>query len=172
MKKKELLLKRGKSQGLLPQLLSIGPDKPRPNTKLISNTYKFIDTLINNEKKYKALNDFLEKKHPNIKGIKNGEKIVKSDDFSKEIPKIISNLEDSFIYIQGPPGTGKTFQASNAIIELLKQNKKIAITGLSHKVIHNLLQRIEDMAKEKQFNFEGYKRGNWKMRILYLMENL
>ena len=159
-KKKELLLKRGKSQGLLPQLLSIGPDKPRPNTKLISNTYKFIDTLINNEKKYKALNDFLEKKHPNIKGIKNGEKIVKSDDFSKEIPKIISNLEDSFIYIQGPPGTGKTFQASNAIIELLKQNKKIAITGLSHKVIHNLLQKIEDMAKEKQFNFEGYKRGN------------
>ncbi len=159
-KKKELLLKRGKSQGILPQILSIGPDKPRPNTKLISNTYKFIDTLINNEKKYKALNDFLEKKHPNIKGIKNGEKIVKSDNFSKEIPKIISNLEDSFIYIQGPPGTGKTFQASNAIIELLKQNKKIAITGLSHKVIHNLLQRIEDMAKEKQFNFVGYKRGN------------
>jgi len=39
--------------------------------------------------------------------------------------------------------------------ELLKQNKKIGITGLSHKVIHNLLQRVEDMAKEKQFNFEG-----------------
>ncbi len=78
----------------------------------------------------------------------------------KKFQKFISNLEDSFIYIQGPPGTGKTFQASNAIIELLKQNKKIAITGLSHKVIHNLLQRIEDMAKEKQFNFEGYKRGN------------
>ena len=159
-KKKELLLKRGKSQGLLPQLLSIGPDKPRPNTKLISNTYKFIDALINNEKKYKALNDFLEKKHPNIKGIKTGEKIVKSDDFSKEIPKIISDLEDSYIYIQGPPGTGKTFQASNAIIELLKQNKKIAIAGLSHKVIHNLLQRVEDMAKEKKLKFDGYKRGN------------
>ncbi len=158
--KKEVLLKRGKSQGLLPKLLSIGPDKPRANTKLILNTYKFIDTLINNEKKYKALNDFLEKKHPNIKGIKTGEKIIKSNDFSKEIPKIISDLEDSYIYIQGPPGTGKTFQASNAIIELLKQNKKIAITGLSHKVIHNLLQRVEDMAKEKKFMFEGYKRGN------------
>ena len=40
-KKKEVLLKRGTSQGILPAILSIGPDKPRPNTKLISNTYKF-----------------------------------------------------------------------------------------------------------------------------------
>ena len=159
-KKKEVLLKRGTSQGILPKILSIGPNKPTPNTKLISNTYKFIDTLLKNEKKYEALNDFLEKKHPNIKGIKTGEKIIKSNEFNKEIPSIISNLNNSYIYIQGPPGTGKTFQASNAIIELLKQNKKIAITGLSHKVIHNLLQRVEDMAAEKQFKFNGFKKGN------------
>ena len=156
---------------MLPQLLSIGPDKPRPNTKLISNTYKFIDTLINNEKKYKALNDFLEKKHPNIKGIKNGDKIVKSDDFSKEIPKIISNLEDSFIYIQGPPGTGKTFQASNAIIELLKQNKKIAITGLSHKVIHNLFKELR-IWRQKQLKFNGLKKEILRTMTQYLMEKI
>ena len=143
----------------MPPILSIGPDKPRPNTKLISNTYKFIDTLIEKENKYNALRDFLDKKHPKIKGVKTGDKIISSEDFKTEIPKIISNLDNSYIYIQGPPGTGKTYQASNAIIELLKQNKKIGITGLSHKVIHNLLQRVEDMAKEKQFNFEGYKRG-------------
>ena len=158
-KKKEVLLKRGTASGILPSILSIGPDKPRPNTKLISNTYKFIDTLIEKENKYNALRDFLDKKHPKIKGVKTGDKIISSEDFKTEIPKIISNLDNSYIYIQGPPGTGKTYQASNAIIELLKQNKKIGITGLSHKVIHNLLQRVEDMAKEKQFNFEGYKRG-------------
>jgi len=158
-KKKEVLLKRGTASGILPSILSIGPDKPRPNTKLISNTYKFIDTLIDKEDKYNALRDFLDKKHPKIKGVKTGDKIISSEDFKTEIPKIISNLDNSYIYIQGPPGTGKTYQASNAIIQLLKQNKKIGITGLSHKVIHNLLQRVEDMAKEKQFNFEGYKRG-------------
>ena len=159
-KKKDILIKRGTSQGILPKILSIGPDKPRPNTKLVSNTYKFIDSLINKEKKYSSLIDFLEKKYPNITGIKTGEKIIQSNDFIKEIPKIISNLNNSYIYIQGPPGTGKTFQASNAIIELLKQKKKIAITGLSHKVIHNLLQKVEDMAKEKQLTIIGYKRGN------------
>ncbi len=159
-KKKDILIKRGTSQGILPKILSIGPDKPRPNTKLVSNTYKFIDSLINKEKKYSSLIDFLEKKYPNITGIKTGEKIIQSNDFIKEIPKIILNLNNSYIYIQGPPGTGKTFQASNAIIELLKQKKKIAITGLSHKVIHNLLQKVEDMAKEKQLTIIGYKRGN------------
>ena len=159
-KKKEVLLKRGTSQGILPPILSIGPNKPQGNDKLILNTYKFIDSLIDGDKKYKALNDFLEKKHPNIKGIKEGDKIIQNNEFDKEIPKIISNLNDSYIYIQGPPGTGKTFQAANAITELLKQNKKIAITGLSHKVIHNLLFRVEEMATEKQINFEGYKKGN------------
>ena len=158
-KKKEVLLKRGTASGMLPYMLSIGPDKPRPNTKLVSNTYKFIDTLIDKENKYAALRDFLDKKHPKIKGVKTGDKIISSEDFETEIPKIISNLDNSYIYIQGPPGTGKTYQASNAIIQLLKQNKKIGITGLSHKVIHNLLQRVEDMAKKKQFNFDGYKRG-------------
>ncbi len=70
---------------------------------------------------------FLEKKHPNIKDVKEGEKIIQNDEFDKEIPKIISNLNDSYIYIQGPPGTGKTYQAANAITELLKQIKKLLL---------------------------------------------
>ena len=159
-KKKEVLLKRGTSQGILPKILSVGPGISRGNNKLILNTYKFIDTLINKENKYNSLIDFLEKRFPNIEGVKTGEKIIQSNNFITEIPKIISNLNNSYIYIQGPPGSGKTFQASNAIIELLKQKKKIAITGLSHKVIHNLLQKVEDMAKEKQLKIIGYKRGN------------
>ena len=157
--KKEVLLRRGVASGILPEFLSIGPEKPRPNSKLISNTYKFIDSLLKKEKKYNALTSFLEKKIPEIDGIKSGDKIIKSDDFLKEIPKIISNLKNSYIYIQGPPGTGKTHQAANTIIELLKENKKIGITGLSHKVIHNLLERIEKLAIKKKFAFSGYKRG-------------
>ena len=159
-KKKEVLLKRGKRSGILPSLLSIGPEKPRDATNLIKNTYRFIDTLINQETTYQSLINFLEKKHPKIKGTKEGDKIISSEEFEKEIPKIISNLENSYLYIQGPPGTGKTYQAANAILELLKQNKKIAITGLSHKVIHNLLQRIEKIAVDEQFEFKGFKRGN------------
>ena len=61
--------------------------------------------------------------------------------------------------MQGPPGSGKTFQASNAIIELLKKNKKIAVTANSHKVIHTLLERVEKSASEQKYVFKGLKRG-------------
>ena len=160
--KKEIFLKRGNTRGKLPPILSVGPKKPQDSDNLILNIYRFIDSLLNKEKKYKALNDFLSKKIPDIKGIKSGNQIIKSSNFIEEIPKIISNLQDSYIYIQGPPGTGKTYHASNAILELLKQNKKIAITGLSHKVIHNLLERLESLALENNFKFEGFKKGNFE----------
>ena len=161
-KDKYVLLKRGTSQGLLPSILSIGPDKPTQSTKFVANTYSFIDSLIKDETKFSALKDILDKKHPKINGIKKGEKIISTNNFEKEIPKVISNLKDSYLYIQGPPGTGKTYQAANAIIELIKLKKKIAVTALSHKVIHNLLSKVEEMngCRAQPIEFEGYKKGN------------
>ena len=161
-KDKYVLLKRGTSQGLLPSILSIGPDKPTQSTKFVANTYSFIDSLIKDETKFSALKDILDKKHPKINGIKKGEKIISTNNFEKEIPKVISNLKDSYLYIQGPPGTGKTYQAANAIIELIKLKKKIAVTALSHKVIHNLLSKVEEMNRYRAqpIEFEGYKKGN------------
>ena len=157
-----VLLKRGTSQGLLPSILSIGPDKPTQSSKFVSNTYSFADSLIKNEKKYSALKNILDKKHPVINGIKEGEKIILTNNFKLEIPKVISNLKDSYLYIQGPPGSGKTYQAANAIIELIKLKKKIAVTALSHKVIHNLLKKVEEMNKNRAqpIDFKGYKKGN------------
>ena len=46
------------------------------------------------------------------------------------------------------------------ISELLKKNKKIAITANSHKVIHNLLEKIESLAVKQKFIFKGLKMGN------------
>ena len=156
-KTNEILLKRGTGSGILPETLSIGPEKPRLNEKLILNTYNYIDSVLDNENNNSALNDFLNKEIPNIKGVKRGEKLLKTNDFNKEIPNIISNLDNSYLYIQGPPGTGKTYQAANTILELLKKRKKIAVTGLSHKVIHNLLYEIEEMSTSP---IKGYKAGD------------
>ena len=71
-------------------------------------------------------------------------KLLQGENFDIEIPKVISNLQNSYLYIMGPPGSGKTFQASNSIIELIKKNKKIGVTANSHKVIHNLLKEVEE----------------------------
>jgi len=155
--KKIVTIKRGTSQGRLQDTISIGPPPPFKTDKLEASTYKFIDSVIEKKNKYSALISILLKQNPKIKGIREGDKIIKTHDFTSEIPKIISNLDSSYIYIQGPPGTGKTTQASNAIVELLKSNKKIGITANSHKVIHNLLDKIENISSDVPFR--GLKMG-------------
>lgn len=55
-------------------------------------------------------------------------------------------LDQTILSIQGPPGTGKSYTASNVIIGLIKANKKIGITALSHKVITGLLEKVQSEA--------------------------
>ena len=58
----------------------------------------------------------------------------------------------------GPAGTGKTYLIAKVIYSLLKDGKRVAITANSHKVIHNLLDRIEENALFDNFKFEGLKK--------------
>ncbi len=159
-----VVLRKGisKEKKQLPRTLSIGEKLMQYSLfdKLNQNIYNFCENILENKKGYEALKSFLNRDIPNIKGIKSGEKIITSENFDKEIPDIISRLNSSYIFLQGPPGTGKTFQSANAIVELLKKNKKIAITANSHKVIHNLLERIENLASKQNFLFKGLKKGN------------
>ena len=107
----------------LPKLLNLGPRKPLPPDNLERSIQDLIKEILlqNNSKKYQAIIDILKKDYPKIKNIKKGKPIVKSDDFKKEIPLVIENLDNSYLVLQGPPGTGKTYQIANAIIYLLKK---------------------------------------------------
>lgn len=60
----------------------------------------------------------------------------------------VLKLELSTLPIQGPPGTGKSYTASHMIVRLIQERKKIGITALSHKVITNLLKKVQDAASE------------------------
>ena len=161
---RSLLLRKGitREEKKLPKVLSVGEEVMSHSffENLNKNTYKFCDNVLNKEDGYEAIKSFINRDTPKIKGIKNGEKIIKNDNFDIEIPKIISNLQNSYIFLQGPPGSGKTYQASNAIIELLKKNKKIAVTANSHKVIHTLLEKVENLASKQKYIFKGLKKGN------------
>ena len=162
--KRTLLLRKGisKDEKKLPRTLSIS-EKVMEHARfenLNKNIYSFYENIIEKKSGFEAIKSFLNRDIPKIKGKKLGEKILKSENFTEEIPNIINNLEKSYLYLQGPPGSGKTYQAANAIIELLKNNKKVAVTANSHKVIHNLLGRIEKLASNQNFIFKGLKMGN------------
>ena len=161
---KSLLLRKGisKEEKKLPKILSIGEQVMSHERfeNLNNNIYSFCDNVLDKKDGYDAIKSFINRDIPKIKGIKLGEKIIKSENFDIEIPKIILNLQKTYLYIQGPCGTGKTYQAANAIIELIKNNKKIAITANSHKVIHNLLERVEKLADKQKIIFRGLKKGS------------
>ena len=147
--KKIVVLRKGisKNDKALPNILSIGDKPPKASrySNLNANIYKYCDDVIQNKNTYNAITTLLNKDFPNIKGIRLGEKIIKTDNFENEIPKILLNLKDSYLFCQGPPGTGKTFQAASAIVELMQNKKTVAVTANSHKVIHNLLEKIEQI---------------------------
>jgi predicted RecB family nuclease len=146
----------------LPEILSVTKDEFVNSQKIIDAIRRFIESVIKGEKKYKATYEFLKKNYPKIKNIKEGDAIVKEGDFLKESFKAVESMDNSYLYFQGPPGVGKTHTAAHIIIELIKKSNKIGITANSHKVIFNLLDKIEELTinGNDDFTFTGYHKGS------------
>ena len=148
--------------------IRIGKDKPIPTsltpstpitTRSIDNAVS--DFIINFDYKnsYPAIKEFLKREDSKYK--QNLDVMENSID---SITKRIKNLNNSYLVIQGPPGTGKTFTISRVIVDLIKNNYKIAIVCHSHKAIINLIEAIDDYSSEINLNFEGiYNSGSRKL---------
>ena len=157
-KKDENIIEISSSKDL-PETLSIAKGEFYDHKVIIDAIRRFVKSAVKGEKKYKATYELLKKNYPKIKNIKEGETIIKEGDFLKESFKTVESMQNSYLYFQGPPGVGKTHTAAYIIIELIKKSKKIGITANSHKVIFNLLNKIEELAKDN-FSFEGYHKGS------------
>jgi uncharacterized protein len=62
--------------------------------------------------------------------------------------RIAGDLDETVLAIQGPPGAGKTYTGARMICNLVKQGKRVGVTGPSHKVIRLLLDGVLAAAKE------------------------
>ncbi len=123
--------------------------------------YNVADNIIEgNTNCYQAIKDILNKSLPRIRGKVIGSPLITSTDLQKEALEIINNLDNSYLFIQGPPGAGKTYTSSHIIVELMRRGKKIGVAANAHKAIHNLLDKIEGVAKEQGFQFEGAKKAS------------
>ena len=58
--------------------------------------------------------------------------------------RIIHQLDHDVLPIQGPPGCGKTYTGARMIRDLVRAGKKVGITAVSHKVIENFVEAVQD----------------------------
>ena len=81
------------------------------------------------------------------------EKINKDlPNINKYISDFIFNNDEILFAIQGPPGTGKTTLSSKVIADLVQKGYRVAITSNSHKVIDNLLLKIDTCLQDLNIN--------------------
>jgi len=147
-------------KGTLDARLSIGLGRPLDSDSLTSAVYRFADSIIEQNKKYPALEALLYQDTPRIKGHKKGSVIIdEKAESTSNIIQVLINLDDSYIFIQGPPGAGKTYTGSHIIVELLRQGNRVGVSSNSHKAINNLLSHVENVASQKGFGFQGVKKS-------------
>ena len=123
------------------------PGAPIPNWVIREALLRFARAYADgNEAAYPALVALLERRPPDA--------LLAADPVTAAL-----SLGASYLFVQGPPGSGKTWQGARMAIALMRQGKRVGVTSLSHKAIHNLLRAIQHEADAQGFTFRGVKRG-------------
>ncbi len=159
-KARRIALKISNKQTDLPDCLSLIPPGPLEDKVLRGAILRYAEAVANgNQGQYPAVTSILRKELPHINGCQHGDPIIKpGDDPTLAAVSAVARLDNSHILIQGPPGTGKTYTSSHAIVELLKQGKRVGVASNSHKAINNLLAAVEKRAVEQNIHFRGVKK--------------
>jgi predicted RecB family nuclease len=94
---------------------------------------------------------------------------AKAPDLASAVVAVIAELNESTIGIQGPPGSGKSYTASRAIVHLLGQGKRVAISSNSHKAIEKLMGLAIDHACDRGVAVRAVKVGGEDCGVLSAM---
>lgn len=151
-------IKRGANREPLPDTLSIGPTGPVAAAVIRAAVYRAAESILDGSRRYGAVIDILNKAAPKIIGKAAGDPFIAGGDLQQEAIKAVAQMDDSYLFIQGPPGAGKTHNSGHMIVELMRQGKRVGIAANSHKAIHNLLAKVEQVAEEQSFRFAGVKK--------------
>jgi uncharacterized protein len=156
-----LRIKLGTRNDPLPERLSVIPSGPIKTDVLREAAYRFADSVVAEDNRYKALKAILARNLPQIEGLTAGQPIVSAGkDLTQCVIQALKGLKNSYVFIQGPPGAGKTYTGSHAIVSLLADGYRVGVSSNSHKAINNLLEAVEHRAIDRGFSFEGVKKSS------------
>jgi uncharacterized protein len=153
-------IKRGNKRGPLPARLTVGPSSPLATKAQQEALYRVADDLLQGGRSFPAIVSLLLRAYPRFQGGIRRNPIVADGSALDAVTDAVSRLERSYLFIQGPPGSGKTYTTAHVMVELMRQGKKVAVAANSHRAIHNVLDRVEEMAREREFTFVGVKKSS------------
>jgi predicted RecB family nuclease len=107
---------------------------------------------------YPASRQILRRARPRVGGRAEGEPVDHEDMDIEELKELVAALDRSYLFIQGPPGSGKTWSGARLIVDLIERGNRVGVTSNSHKAIHALLKKVEDVADAKEVDFRGLKK--------------
>jgi len=115
-------------------------------TDQIENAIQTLTKLVCNGKAPSATKDILEQNIPKLTDLS----VLCKRNLSAidRLEKAVSGMQSTALIVQGPPGTGKTYVSSRAILSLVKQGYRVAVSSNSHYAIRNLLTGCADAADE------------------------
>jgi predicted RecB family nuclease len=146
-------LSRGKAKRDERLPTSLVPGGPFPTNAQQGALRRFASSLLAGDGRYSHLERLLRREPPL------GGSSLQCLELSEQ-RALLDRLEGSYLVVQGPPGSGKTYRGARLITHLLRQGRKVGITAQSHKVIHNLLDAVEEAAAAEGLNFQGVKYGD------------
>ena len=142
-------LRRTLEKGALPDRLDLIPPMPIQNAVLRNAIAAVGTALVDAPGRLRAVEDLLARRPPRFVDGPRPEGITTPGvDLPSEVSRAVRDLDSSVIAIQGPPGTGKTYVSALAIIDLVRQGRRIAVASNSHKAIGNLLKATVARARE------------------------
>lgn len=151
-----------------PNLISILPGGPLNTDAIETAIERAVESIIRGDRRYPAIVDFILKSPPRFSAKARPVTLVDPHkDLISEIVSAVVDLDRSVLPIQGPPGTGKTYVSSRAILELVRQGKRVAVASNSHKAVDNLLCAVVDRATECSENVKIAKKGGDEFEAAY-----
>jgi uncharacterized protein len=154
-----LKLKRGPKLAGAPLPRALVPGGPYRTPEQRRALRRLAGAIADGDGRYRALRDVLLREYPRVREVREGSALQDGDIDIADVKRMVTNLDESYLFIQGPPGSGKTWTGAQLIVHLVAEGKRVGVAATSHKAIHNLLHEVEKAAREQRVSFGGLKKA-------------
>ena len=122
------------------------PPAPRPES-LQRLAHRVLGHGMGGDGPFRAARDLLARRPPRL-GQPAGADVQRDGEAAPDAARrLVREMRESYLAIQGPPGSGKSTVGAEMIVDLVEQGCRVGVTANSHKVIGELLSKVERAAE-------------------------